>query len=393
MVDTKDWDDLYNEEQTVTADTDPPKEDPPADPPKDGDGDGDGDGDPNLNTKNDLINKDGNTDGDPGDAGDVGDGKDGKKPEDDTPPGAEMSGIERYLSLFDIEGGMIKFDDESSTHFNELDAEKQEQVLAQLHSSIAGSVEKKYGLDEAEIGLINHLRKNRTTVEEMVESKVQERMGALATGKSEVDYEAMSDEEIYTQFVTNANKEASEEDISKELEAAKELSTYKGVVESMRNQFKAAQDAAKATIKADEAAANTKRVEEDRQIILSTVTPLKSIAGVELTNNLKNEVLDKVLGITDDGDSIFQDEIFSDPSKLFHAAFLYYNAEKLLAERDTYWKKEKSAAYKRGREDVLGKPGAPISFTDNTKSKENPTGNPDPDKKDKDKDWDDLHEM
>jgi hypothetical protein len=299
-----------------------------------------------------TTDKDGNEDDDP-------DEKDKDASTKDT-----MSGIERYLSRYDIEGGMIKFDDGTEKHFNDLDAGKQEEILETLHGSVARSVEEKYGLDETEVGLINYLRTNNLTFDEVVEARVSERLSKLST--ETVDLSGMADDDIYKMYMKKTVGDgASESDIEADLEVAKSQSTFKALAQSMRAQLKRDAEAA---VEAAAALAREKdagRIEEDRRTIIQAVTPLKVIAGVELTNNLKNEVLDKVLNVTDDGDSLFQDEILSDPTKLFSAAFWYYNGESLLEQRDNYWKKEKSAAYKRGRESVLGKSSSPISFTSN----------------------------
>lgn len=297
--------------------------------------------------------------------------KDGNEDDDPDTKGVDastkdtMSGIERYLSRYDIEGGMIKFDDGTEKHFNDLDASKQEEILETLHGSVARSVEEKYGLDETEVGLINYLRTNNLTFDEVVEARVSERLSKLST-EIVTDFSGMADDDIYKMYMKKTVGDgASEADIEADLEVAKSQSTFKALAQSMRSQLKNDAEAAEAAAAAIAREKDAGRIEEDRRTIIQAVTPLKVIAGVELTNNLKNEVLDKVLNITDDGDSLFQDEILSDPTKLFNAAFWYYNGESLLEQRDNYWKKEKSAAYKRGRESVLGKSSSPISFTSN----------------------------
>jgi hypothetical protein len=90
---------------------------------------------------------------------------------------------------------------------------------------------------------------------------------------------------------------------------------------------------------------------------------MKDVDGIELNDNLKNEVLSKVLEVKEDGDSVFYDEVFSDPSNIFKAAFWYYYGPSVMQQYNEYWKKEKSAAYKRGMEAALGKQQPPVSFS------------------------------
>ena len=110
----------------------------------------------------------------------------------------KMTGLEQYLSQFDIEGGMISFEDGSATHFAELGGEKQMEILNQLHNTQASSVESKYGLDENEIGLINYLRTNKLTVEDMIENMAEDRVKTLQAVR-EVEtknYREISDEGV-----------------------------------------------------------------------------------------------------------------------------------------------------------------------------------------------------
>ena len=93
---------------------------------------------------------------------------------------------------------------------------------------------------------------------------------------------------------------------------------------------------------------------------------MTDVNGIELNDGTKNGILDHILEVNDHGDSLFMEEVFSKPDTLFKAAFWFYNGPEIMKQRDEYWKKEKSAAYKRGRESAMGKDGSKISFTKNT---------------------------
>jgi hypothetical protein len=273
------------------------------------------------------------------------------------PPVAEnMSGIELYLSQFDIEAGMIQFEDGSAVHFNELDSARQAEVLQQLHSSQATSVEDKFGLDESEISLVNYLRQNNMSVDQMVDAMVREQMASMMTMQelAAENYAEMTPEAIYTKFLQETSPEATPEQLASDLAKAKELSNFAKLSESLRTQFTARQTAEVESANAKAIAEHTALVEEQRQQIVSAVLPMKEIAGLTLDNNIKNTVLDRILQTNEEGDSAFMDEVFAEPESLFKAAFWYTYGEAIVAQRDEYWKKEKSAAYKRGKEDALG---------------------------------------
>ena len=271
-------------------------------------------------------------------------------------PVSTQSGIEQYLAQFDIEAGMIQFEDGTSKHFSELDAAKQAQILSQLHSTQATTVEDKYGLDETEVGLLNYLRTNNLSVDQMVDNMVQEKMTSMMTLQelATEDYKTMEPDALYTKFLKETSPEATPEQLATDLAKAKELSNYSKLTENLKTQYIAKQEASVAEQEQTAIAEHNTLVETQRQEIVNAVLPMTEIAGITLDTNIKNTVLDHILQTNEEGDSAFMDEVFSEPQSLFKAAFWYVYGEALVAQRDEYWKKEKSAAYKRGKEDALG---------------------------------------
>jgi inhibitor of KinA sporulation pathway (predicted exonuclease) len=324
--------------------TTPPNTDPPVDP----------NGDPPSPGNSGT--------GDPDEGGEGGSGNEGGESGLDN-----MSGIERYLAKFDIEGGIIRFDDGSTQHFNELEPGKQEEILEQLHNQTARSIEEKYGLDKTEIEFLNEFRKSKKPLDDYLRDIASTRFAETTSEHAGVDIESMSDEDIYKAFVKSENSDITDEQLTEDFEAASRLSTFDNLVDNMRKQLTTQQqmDLEAARQKAFEK--QQRELEDDRNRILETIVPLRDIDGIQLNDNIKNEVLSKVLEVQEDGDSLFYDEVFSDPQKLFQAAFWFYNGPQLLQQRDAYWKKEKSAAFKRGMEKALGGSTPPVSFTSTSK--------------------------
>ncbi len=301
---------------------------------------------------------------DPVDPKDPADPIDPKDPKD--PTGTEnLSGIEQYLSGFDIEGGMITFEDGTSEHFNDLEADKQAEILSQLHSQQSSAVEEKYGLDEDEIGLVNYLRDQKMTVDEMVEVLAQDRVNTiLATQQvGNTDYETMEEDAVYLNFLKRSNPEATTEQLEEDLEKAKQQSTYTNVVESVRKQFKGEQQATITASQQKDIEDAQQNIETQRQQVVDAAININEIDGIQLNDGVKNGILDQVLEVNDHGDSLFMEEVFGSPPNLIKAAFWYKNGPDLMKQNNEYWKKEKSAAYKRGRESALGTPDSKISFT------------------------------
>lgn len=306
------------------------------------------------------------------DANKVGDDDEGKG-DDKSDADTDMSGIELYLSQFDIVGGMIQYEDGTEKHFDDLTPAEQADVLRELHGSTASSIEEKYGLDPNEIGLINHLRENNISVEQFIENEVGRRVNEtiMSQGSAAIDFTTLTDDAVYTMFLQESSPEATPEQLAADLEKAKEMSNYTKLAESLRSQYTARQTAEVSKTIADQTADRNALIEEQRQEIVNAVVPMTDFAGIQLTDTIKNEVLDRVLQVDEDGDSTFMGEVFSNPENLFAAAFWYTYGPALVQQRDEYWKREKSAAYKRGKEDALGSSSGPtqrktfVSGTDN----------------------------
>lgn len=310
-------------------------------------------------------------------------------PDDGNAP--DMSGIELYLSQFDIEGGMIEFEDGTSTHFNDLDPERQAEILQQLHNENTPSIEDQYGLDENEIGMLNYLRANNLTVEEMVESMAMERVNAILARQqsADEDFANMPEDNIYLKFLSESNPEATTEQLEEDLRIAKATNNYTKIVAALRNQYVNAQESELEAVRQQEALEREQELEDQRKLVVDTVRSISDIAGISLDDNVKNSILDRVLEVDDNGDSMFLGEVFSDPTKLFNAAFWYYYGEDIARQKDEYWKKEKSLAYKRGRQDALGT-GDQTQRRSFTSSQSQQSNTPRPSVEDSD-DWNSLH--
>lgn len=304
------------------------------------------------------------------------DNPDGEPKPEDVSGTEGLSGIELYLAQFDIEGGMIGFNDGSQEHFDNLDPEKQQEILQQLHSTKTTETDQNYGLDENEVGLINYMRSNQLTVEQMVEQMVVDRMSAEQNFQqlNNENFTEMSDDVVYMRMLKEINPEATDEQLESELTTAKNLTGFAQQANYFRNQLVNNQTQAAHQQQVQEQQQAELALNQERANIVNAVTPINEIAGVELNDSIKNSVLDKVLEVNTSGDSLFMEEAFSDkdPGNVFKAAFWYYNGEDIVKQRDDYWKREKAAAYKRGRESVLGSDGVGerVSFSKQNTTKQ-----------------------
>ena len=271
---------------------------------------------------------------------------------------SELSGIERYLSQFDIEGGMISFDDGSKSHFSELSSEKQSEVLSGLHGEQATSTEDKYGLDDTEIGLINYLREKNTTIDEVIDELAEQRAQTYIRSQQvqNTDITKLDDDAIYTAFLLKSNPEATTEQLEKDLVKAKEMDNFTNIAKNLRTRFEDEKEQQLAKNTAAEKTQLTTQIESQRKEVVDVVAGMDNVDGLAINDGIKNDVLDIILNVDEDGDSLFMTKVFSNPSELFKAAFWYKNGSDVMSSREDFWKKEKSAAYKRGLKDAsLGK--------------------------------------
>ena len=284
------------------------------------------------------------TDGDEGDSTKVPDDIDTKN----------LSGIEQYLSKFDIEGGVIDFKDGSRTHFNDLESDKQVEVLSKLHESSTTAVEDKFGLDEDEIGLINYMRQQEGSIDDVINNLALQRAQTYISSQQvkDMDVNKMQDDEVYTSFLLRSNKDITTEQLEKDLETAKKMSNYGNIVTSIKQRMVQDQESELSHQKQEEQNNMAGEIEDQRKQVVDSVSKMDSIDGLSINDGIKNDVLDLILNVDDDGDSLFMTDVFSDPQKLFRAAFWYKNGSDIMNTREDYWKKEKSAAYKRGLKDA-----------------------------------------
>ncbi len=267
---------------------------------------------------------------------------------------------------------MIDFKDGERKHFDDLEADKQLDVLSKLHESATQDVESKYGLDEAEINLLNYVRQEEGTIDEIIDRMAQQRAQTYITSQEvkNANIENMDSDAVYTSFLIKSNPEATTEQLEKDLAKAKEMSTYENTVGSLKEGMVKEQEAQVAQRNQASVDEMTQEIESQRTEVVAAVSKMEEVDGLAINDGIKNDVLDLILDVDDDGDSRFMTEVFSSPDKLFKAAFWYKNGTDIISAREEYWKKEKSAAYKRGQSDAkTGK----VSFSSSDVKDQNKT--------------------
>jgi len=299
-----------------------------------------------------------------------GDNPDGDNPDADNDLADAAPGIEQFLAQYGISGGIITFETEEeggeavSKHFDELSPNEQYNVLSELATSGAPSMEAKYGLDENEIGLLNYVREFDGSVEEALNDMAQKRVDQIMAvqASSDVDFNSMSDDALVTKWLRENNPEASEEDIVAELDRSKESKFYESQAKTIRENYIREQAAQAENDRTTYEAEIEAEREEDRVAIATAAAEIQDVAGFVIDDDGKNEVLGKILEVNEYGDSLFMQEVFSNPEKLFKAAWLYYNADSHLDELTKKYDRDLANEYKKGRDYATnGMPSTPVN--------------------------------
>ena len=288
----------------------------------------------------------------------------GDEGDDPAPEGGEelLSGVDRFLSDYGVVGGNITYEGGESKNFNELDAEEQYNVLNSLSTDARPTVEEKYELDSTEIQLLNEIRKSELSVNDYMNKIVNENIDLSMSLRdfTNTDFENMPDEGIFLKWLAETNPEITQEDALATLDKQREdANVFKSQVNTIREQFISAQDKTVSETKGKEDAERFEMLENDRKEIVAAVEYVDNIGGAEVTDHMKNEVLHSLLEVNDQGDPLIMEEMFSDPEKLFKAAWLMRYGESYMANVDKYWRRKESEAYAKGKRDTIE--GAPAN--------------------------------
>lgn len=284
----------------------------------------------------------------------------------------ELTGIERFLSDYGVQGGIIEYEDGSSAKFTDLAAEEQETVLSSLVKNASLSVEEKFNLDEDEIGLINSFRESGLEdIGEFLNNIVDSRVSSYLKQENakNIDFDGIENDDLFILHLKDRHPDISNEQIAEELNKAKDLFTYKDTVGSIRDSYKLKQTATNEKKTSLEQAEFNNEVEMQREEVVSVVEDINDIAGAKLTDEVKEYLLHDLIELNDNNDPILMEKIFSDPGTMLKANWFLNYGEDYIGSLNDYWKRQVSAAYKNGYEkSVNGMPDNPTIIGADTRT-------------------------
>lgn len=290
-----------------------------------------------------------------------------------------LTGIEKYLTSNGIEGGIIEFEDGTKKHYNDLTQDEQFNVLKSIAENEKITIEEKFELDKDEISVLNYLRESKKPVSEALDDLVEAEINRRAASNSDIatDFLKLSDDTVYLKWLKNSDPESTDEDLQEALDAAKKNKSFTKQASNIRAGFISEQErfieVESSKIQEDQ----RRELEADRETIVNVVSDINNVAGWEITDDQKNDVLASLLETNSQGDSLFMEKVFSDPKKLFEVAWMEKFGNDYYDKMGEYYKNEISAAYARGKkEGITGLPTKPIKTggSEATKEKVNPAG-------------------
>jgi hypothetical protein len=280
-------------------------------------------------------------DNEEGEGSDHPEGEEGSEGAGDAPQPSSV--INSFLERYGVENGTISYQDGTTAVFSELPVEEQLEVLETLAQSTSPSVESEYGLVQEEIDVLNAMRNNNLTFDEIVDQVVASRLQEKELNSrfgAATDFSKVATDDIYRTFLQEQNPEYTPEEIEEDLALAKENKTFDVTVNILRGKYQEQQDKERATWLTNQKFNEQAELENDKKEIVTAVSGLTEIAGWPIDDDMKNEVLEDLVETDAKNQSKFMREVLSDPIKMFEAAWYIKNGPALFARLDAHYKEE-----------------------------------------------------
>lgn len=272
-------------------------------------------------------------------------------------PVAESTGskaIDKYLELHGMLGSMVEFEGGESRSFHELSDESQLEILNLLADQRANSIEDQYNLTEHEIELLNGFRSTGDglsldeAINRLADRKV-EIMMAMKDQLPKVDYMAQSADQVFLDYLreTEGSEELTEEELQEELEIAKSVKTFSNTVNVIRNMRIKEQEAKIAEHQRKLLDVQIAQREQENELIVQEVSNMREIAGWEIDDAVKNEVLADLVEYDNEGYTAL-DKALQDPQKAFQVAWFLKKGSQAFDQMEAYYKRMLKDVYEKG---------------------------------------------
>ncbi len=258
---------------------------------------------------------------------------------------SNVSAVYQFLMQKGIEDpSKIKYETEDNNiediDFNTLSPEEQLTILNEVSNS---------DLSEHELGVVNYLRNNNATLEEVIDYFSEKRLQEYLTENPDKVHQTIysiddySDDEIYMADLKSKYTSFTDEELAAKLEIAKSNEDlFKKEVDVLRDNYKAEEDNAKEAekVRQDQEYQDLRNnlveaVENFNEVSLDYTDPKSDSLVIE--DNDKNQILSYLLNQDSDGKSQFVKDI-EDPQTLIQLAWFRIHGQEVLSGITKYWK-------------------------------------------------------
>lgn len=244
--------------------------------------------------------------------------------------------------------------------FNSLTLEEQLNIINNQEPNVE--------LDDYEINVINFLRENNLTLEELIQHQINEALSSQNTN-SNSSIDELNDEELYVLDLQGRFPDLSDEELKQELEKEKNSpDVFNKKMTKLREFYK---DKEKQELEDAEKQSKLDEETEYQDLVNSMIgiaNDTKEFFDLELEDSDKDDVLDCILTRDVNGLSKFV-KMLNDPKKLFELAWFAEKGKEAFDTIHNYYKKEIDSVRKSSN--VANQTSQQVVRKNNTKSEFN----------------------
>ena len=208
-----------------------------------------------------------------------------------------------------------------------------------------------FELDESEIEVINFLRSNNTTLEDIIKQREQEAVKAALAQEDEFTVDAISDEELFVADLKSRYPNLTDEELANELD--REMGNdalFRKKADTIREQYKQMEQLDKEERSRQAELEAEQEYEKLSSELLEVAQGVEDMYSLELEDQDKDDVLRCLLEKDAQGQSKFI-KLLEDPKMLFRLAWFAEKGDEAFDTIHQYYKKEIETA-RRGKPTV-----------------------------------------
>lgn len=249
-----------------------------------------------------------------------------------------------FLSEYGLRDGKVVYENEDGStnevDFNDLDSEEKLNILKELTTP---------NLTKDEIEVINYLRSNNKTIQDVIEYYSQKAVNDYIANNGPIEkhytVDEYSDDDLYVAELKAKFSDMTEEDIKADLEIAKENEElFKKKVDIIRKQYKAQEEERmQAEIKEQEEQYNNFKSALEEQLANFNEVSMdykdSKSDSLEISDSEKDEIYKYILNQDENGNTQFFKDL-NNPEKLIELAWFALYGKEAMSDISNWWKSQ-----------------------------------------------------